>query len=249
MSEADRDALLLRYIEKKSAPEMAALLGISEEAAQKRVTRAVDRLRELFSQRKLTIGAGSLVVLISANAVQAVPATYAATITTTALASTAATTSTVTAAATKTIAMTTLQKSLVTAVLATAVATGAYEARQASQLRGQAATLQQQLAPLTAQARQLQRERDTASNHLAGMAEEIAINQKNNLELLRLRNEVTMLKRQPLTQSPVSDDSWRVSTLKPAPTVAAKLLDEDSTTSPDCGFKIRPFYWAYNPPV
>ena len=83
LSEPDRDALLLRYFEKKSAHEMAQRLGISDEAAQKRVNRAVERLRELFSKRGLTVGAGGLVVVISANAVQAAPAVLAATICTT----------------------------------------------------------------------------------------------------------------------------------------------------------------------
>src|SRR5208282_4354284 len=67
LNEADRDALLLRYFEKKSAQQMASILGISDEAAQKRVSRAVERLREYFLKRKLTIGASGLAVLISAK--------------------------------------------------------------------------------------------------------------------------------------------------------------------------------------
>ncbi len=43
LGESDRDALLLRYFERKSAREMAHTLGISVEAAQKRVNRAVER--------------------------------------------------------------------------------------------------------------------------------------------------------------------------------------------------------------
>jgi len=81
LNEPDRDALLLRYFERKSAQEMAQILGISDEAAQKRVNRAVDRLRELFSKRKITIGASGLVVLITANGVQAAPVGLAATLT------------------------------------------------------------------------------------------------------------------------------------------------------------------------
>jgi RNA polymerase sigma factor (sigma-70 family) len=50
LSEADRDALLLRYFERKSAREMALVLGVSDEAAHKRVSRAVERLREFFSK-------------------------------------------------------------------------------------------------------------------------------------------------------------------------------------------------------
>src|SRR6266568_6947142 len=74
LSEADRDALLLRYFEGKSAREMAQTLGTSEDAAQKRVSRAVDRLRECLAKRGVTAGASGLVVAISANAVQAAPA-------------------------------------------------------------------------------------------------------------------------------------------------------------------------------
>ena len=54
LSEPDRDALLLRYFERKSAREMAQTLGTSEDAAQKRVSRAVERLREFFAKRNVT---------------------------------------------------------------------------------------------------------------------------------------------------------------------------------------------------
>src|SRR6266511_3939883 len=60
LSEADRDALLLRYFERKSAQEMAQVLGVSDEAAQKRVSRAVERLREFFAKRGITVGASGL---------------------------------------------------------------------------------------------------------------------------------------------------------------------------------------------
>jgi hypothetical protein len=64
---------MLRYFERKSAREMAEILDTSEDAAQKRVNRAVDHLREMFSKRRLTVGAGGLAALISANAVQSAP--------------------------------------------------------------------------------------------------------------------------------------------------------------------------------
>jgi len=78
LSEADRDALLLRYFEGKSAREMAQSLGTSEDAAQKRVSRAVERLREAFARRGVSVGASALVAGISANAVQAGPAALSA---------------------------------------------------------------------------------------------------------------------------------------------------------------------------
>jgi hypothetical protein len=120
---------------------MAAALGISGEAAQKRVNRAVDRLRELFSRRGIMVGANGLVLLITARAVQSAPAGLSATIYTAALtggflhASAVATTSIIT--------MTTLQKTIIASILAAAVGTGIYEARQAAHLRSQAPALQQ----------------------------------------------------------------------------------------------------------
>jgi cell division protein FtsB len=198
LSEADRDALLLRYFECKSAREMAQTLGTSEDAAQKRVSRAVERLREFFSKRNVTIGVGGLTVLISANAVQAAPVGLAATISAAVvLAETTVSTSTI-IAATKTIAMTTLQKAIIGATLAVVAGTGIYEAHQASRLRNQVQTLEQQQAPLAEQNKQLQRECDEATNRLADLLAENARlkSSSNAAELLRLRGEVGVLRAQ-----------------------------------------------------
>jgi RNA polymerase sigma factor (sigma-70 family) len=194
LSEPDRDALLLRYFERKSAREIALTLGVSDEAAQKRVSRAVERLREFFAKRGVTVGAGGLAVVISANAVQAAPVGLAVTISTAAalVGTNIATTATTTAV--KTIAMTTLQKTLITATLAVVAGTGIYEARQASTLRTQNQLLQQQQAPLTEQIQQLARERDAATRQLAALREENERQNRNNAELLKLRGEVGVLR-------------------------------------------------------
>jgi RNA polymerase sigma factor (sigma-70 family) len=201
LDETDRTAVLLRYFENKSLREVGQTLGTSDDAAQKRVSRAVEHLREFFSKRNVTIGASGLVVLISANAVQSAPIELAATV----LAGTAIHTSTI-IVATKTIAMTTLQKTIITAVLAVAVGTGIYEARQAAQLREQNQTLQQSQAPLAEQNRQLQRERerlqrerDDATNRLAALTDELAGVKKNPSEVLKLRGEVGVLRQEKTT--------------------------------------------------
>jgi len=197
LDETDRAAVLLRYFENKSLREVGQSLGTSDDAAQKRVSRAVDRLREFFSKRNVTVGAGGLVVLIAANAVQAAPAGLVATISTAAvLAGTAVHTSTV-IAATKAITMTTLQKTLIVAALTAAVGTGIFEAHQNSQLRDQVQTLQQQQTPSTEQLRQLQRERDDATNRLTALIaenEQLKASQKA-AELLKLRGEVGALRQ------------------------------------------------------
>ncbi len=134
----DRAAVLLRYFENKSLREVGQQLGVSDDAAQKRVSRAVERLREFFAKRGVTVGAGGLAVVISANAVQAAPAGLAVAISTAAAA---------TVTATKAIAMTALQKALIGAVLTAAVGTGIYQTRQTSHLRAQVRALQQETTP------------------------------------------------------------------------------------------------------
>jgi hypothetical protein len=150
LDETDRAAVLLRYFENKSLREVGQTLGTTDDTAQKRVSRAVERLRDFFTQRRVTLGAGGLAAVISANAVQAAPAGLSAVISATTLAGTAVATSTL-VAATKTIAMTTLQKTLVTATIAVIAGAGIYEAREAAHLREQNQTLQQSQAPLAEQ--------------------------------------------------------------------------------------------------
>jgi RNA polymerase sigma factor (sigma-70 family) len=48
---ADREAVLLRFYRQQSFTDIARALGVSEEAARKRVTRAIDRLRRLIRKR------------------------------------------------------------------------------------------------------------------------------------------------------------------------------------------------------
>ncbi len=196
LDEADRSAILLRYFGNKSLCEVGDALGISDDTAQKRVSRAVERLRDFFSKRKITVGTGGLTILISANAVQSAPVGLAVAISATAvLTGTAVQTSTV-IAATKTIAMTTIQKTLITATLAVVAGAGIYEARQAAQLRDQVQTLQQQQEPLAEQIQQLQSERDDATNRLAALLAENSRlkNSPNQNELLKLRGEATRLR-------------------------------------------------------
>ena len=217
LSDSDRDAVLLRYFERKSAREMADILGISDEAAQKRVNRAVERLREMVAKRGVSVAGGGLVVAISANAVQAAPVGLAAMITaaTAGLAGTTVSTSTA-IAATKSIVMTTLQKTLVTTTVALLAGAGIYKAHQNSQLREQVHAQQ----ALSAQNQQLQHERDDATNRLAAVVAELnrlksdsGLTQLLNLrgEIGRLRHDLEQLER--LRQQAIANetltDNWR----------------------------------------
>ncbi len=113
LNEADRIAVVYRYFQHKSAREMADILGTSAEAAQKRVSRAVEQLRTKYAQRGITLTSGQLSSVIAANAVHAVPVGMVATIS-----AAAATASSVVAttliSTTKAVIMTSLQKILAT---------------------------------------------------------------------------------------------------------------------------------------
>jgi RNA polymerase sigma factor (sigma-70 family) len=195
----DRTAILLRYFENKSLREVGEALGASEDAAQKRVQRAVERLREFLVQRKVTVGASGLAVLLAANAVQAAPSGLAAAVAAGAVAASAPISTSAAVAITKTIAMTTLQKSIIAALVAGAVGAGIYEARVASNLRAQVQALkqqQEQQVALSNQARELQRDRDRATNALAALVNENAARKKGTNEVLKLRGEVGRLRQE-----------------------------------------------------
>jgi RNA polymerase sigma factor (sigma-70 family) len=116
LDDKDRTTVLLRYFENKSLREVGATLGTTEDAARKRVNRAVERLREFFAKRGVTVGASGLGVVISANAVQAAPAGLAATLTSASLASGAAGTGTMLTLF-KFMAMTKLKLGLLSAII------------------------------------------------------------------------------------------------------------------------------------
>ncbi len=196
LEETDRAAILLRFFENKSLSEVGAALGTSEDAAQKRVSRAVERLREHFASRKVAIAGTALVALISANAVQAVPAALVTTVAS-AAAVTSATISTTTAASTTiAIAMTTTQKIVGSLLLAGAVAAGVYEGIQASNLREQVQVLQQQQQQNQSQVDAVKQERDDAKKQVAQLVAENATLKQHPTDVLKLRNQVGQLKRQ-----------------------------------------------------
>jgi RNA polymerase sigma factor (sigma-70 family) len=91
LRESDRDVLLLRYFEQKSMRYIARTLGIEADAAQKRVSRALERLRNLLIQRGVTMEAGTLAVLLTNQSVEAAPPALVARITTTVSAAAGAT--------------------------------------------------------------------------------------------------------------------------------------------------------------
>ncbi len=78
LSPAEQNAVMLRYFEGKSLGEVGRALAVSEQAAHKRVTRAVEKMRAHFVRRGLAVGAGVVAEVMNAQAAQLAPAGLAA---------------------------------------------------------------------------------------------------------------------------------------------------------------------------
>jgi RNA polymerase sigma factor (sigma-70 family) len=81
LGKKDRDAVMLRFFKKKSLREVAVALKVNETAAQRRVHRAVEKLRLFFTKRGVALSGVAITGAISANSVQAAPVALAKSVT------------------------------------------------------------------------------------------------------------------------------------------------------------------------
>jgi RNA polymerase sigma factor (sigma-70 family) len=115
LGDKDRDALLLRFFQNQDLRGVGTVLGISDDSAQKRVSRGLEKLRRLLARQGINTTGGALSAGISAHAVESAPAALIPALTKSAIAATA---TPVTAfAVTKVLALSTLQKAIAGAVL------------------------------------------------------------------------------------------------------------------------------------
>jgi len=70
----DRNAILLRFFQDKSLKDVGVALGVSDDAAQKRITRGLEKLRQFLSRQRVAVTTGSLTGLLSAHVIEAAPA-------------------------------------------------------------------------------------------------------------------------------------------------------------------------------
>jgi RNA polymerase sigma factor (sigma-70 family) len=190
LGEPDREAILMRYFENRQLGEIGQRLGLSEDAARKRVESALEKLRALFARRGITTGA-SLAAALSANAVQSAPAGLAAALT--AGSATAAAGAGATVTFLKLMTMGKLQISFMSVVLAGGVtAPLIVHYRAQAELREANAALKTRDDELSAQSAESQR----LSNLLAHAADAQQLSAAQEAELLRLRSEVGSLRRQ-----------------------------------------------------
>lgn len=79
------DAVVLRFFNHKSFKEVAAALGMTENAARMQVNRSLEKMRIFFMRRGVTLSVAVIAVAIADNSIQAAPAALAKSVTAVAL--------------------------------------------------------------------------------------------------------------------------------------------------------------------
>jgi RNA polymerase sigma factor (sigma-70 family) len=74
LSGTDRRAVLLKYYQRMTFRQVGAELGIEEEAARKRVTRAIDKLRTIFARSGGVVSAAALATFLQGALATPAPA-------------------------------------------------------------------------------------------------------------------------------------------------------------------------------
>jgi len=187
LSDADREAILLRYFEGRDFAGVGARLHVADNTARMRVERALEKLRARLERRGVTSTGAALAVALASQAVVAAPAGLAANIIGVALAGGVVGAAAGGASAVATfMSMTKLQLGL-TSALAVAGATGlVVQANTVASLREAADALRREtaaIAPLQAE-----------NIRLARLAAEAATLRRDDAEFTRLEGEASALR-------------------------------------------------------
>lgn len=73
LDRSDQEAIVLRFFERQPLRAIGQTLGASEDAVQKRVSRALEKLRMLLQQKGVTLGLGAISAALAERAVNAAP--------------------------------------------------------------------------------------------------------------------------------------------------------------------------------
>jgi RNA polymerase sigma factor (sigma-70 family) len=190
LSAADRQVILLRYFEGQELRAVGQALATTEEAARKRVARALDKLRGLLRRQGVAISCTSLAALLAAQAVTAAPAGMAVSVTSAALAS-AASGGGVTLAIFKIMAMTRLKIAVSAVVVAGLGTTLVLEHHALARLREQNRALQDRLGQYAL----VEQDHQRLSNLVAQSSARAALTPDQFQDLLKLRGEVGLARR------------------------------------------------------
>lgn len=187
----DREAIVLRYFEQRDLGSVGSAIGSNEEAARKRVNRALDKLREILRRRGVTLSTTALATALGAQAVTAAPAGLAAAIATTSLA-TAAVGGGTALTILHIMSMTKLQGGVIAAVTVALSIPIVMQYRANTALQSENTALRAQVQEIAA----LTEENQRLSNEMVQARQ--AVPPRSNAEfneLMRLRGQVGVLKK------------------------------------------------------
>lgn len=188
----ERNAVLIRFFQGKDLKDVGVALGISEDAARMRVTRALGKLQVLLKARGVTIPTVALGTALATEAVAAVPAGLAATISAAAVASAAAGGG-ITATLLEFMTKTKIQLGIISVIAVAVVAIPlAIQPQSRAKLREENQVLRQQVSQLA----QAAAENERLSNLLAQAKSPASLSREQASVLLKLRGEVGVLRRQ-----------------------------------------------------
>ena len=170
----DRCAIILRFFEDKTLREVGETMGLTEEAARKRVSRALEQLRSLLLKRGVAVSSSALAADLTTHAIQVAPVGLSATV----LSGVAVPAAGVAHAVFSTLAMTTMQKSLLVAIGMIAVGMGLYQARTISRQSSEIAQLREHSAALAQRQEADRRQRESAPAQREAVAPKpVAVNE------------------------------------------------------------------------
>jgi RNA polymerase sigma factor (sigma-70 family) len=182
LKDGDREALLLRFFERRSLAEVGTKLGLSQNAARMRVERALERLRGRLTRRGVTSSGAALGLMLMFQAVGAAPAGLSGYIS---ACSTVATAST-SYSFLNLVSMTNIKTVCIGAAIAATVTTPIIiQQRTNDRLRAEIEAVRKQLSEMLP---------GQQSSAVADRAE-IEQLRRDNADLLRLRNEITALRQ------------------------------------------------------
>jgi RNA polymerase sigma factor (sigma-70 family) len=191
LGDTDRDAVVLRFFKNEDLRSVGTALGTSEDAAQKRVTRALEKLRVFLLRHGVTLSTATLATALTGSAVQAAPAALAGTISTAVIAGAAATAVGSTFNFLNLMSVTKLKAGLLSAAVAVGAGTSVVVQQQTvSRLRAENEALREQSAP----GRQLRAENQQFAGLRADRGELERL-RRDVAELHRLRAETARLRR------------------------------------------------------
>jgi RNA polymerase sigma factor (sigma-70 family) len=192
LGEKERRALLLRFFENKSLAEVGQALTVGEDAARKRVSRALEKLHNYFARRGISSTTTLMAAALSAHSVHAAPAALAKSVSTLALAQGATaggSTLALMKGALKLMAWSKAQTAVAGLVVAGLAAVSLVQHQSKLHLADENQSLRQQVETL-------QGDNDRLTNLLAQAKSPRLSQESPSAELLRLRGEVGMLRLQ-----------------------------------------------------